>query len=83
MTNLKEYINEARLQVWMIYCSDSDITYLVSATDLESAKSLVAATGASESSLSGWLVSDMIKKSSSPAILVDSDMIKVKGDKKY
>jgi hypothetical protein len=83
MNNLKEYINESRLQVWMICSSESNMTYLVSATDLESAKALVAATGVSESTLSGWLISNMIKKVSSPVILVDSDMIITKGDKKY
>lgn len=83
MNNLKEYVNEARLQLWMICSTESDMTYLVSAADLESAKSLVSSTGVSESSLSGWLVSNMIKKVSSPVILVDSDMIKSKGDKKY
>lgn len=89
MKNIKDFllINEAKTSIWMIYSSDSGCTYLVSAPSLEEAKSLVMPVerlGDDPSCLSGWLVDGMIKSAKGTSrILVDTDDIKSKGDKKY
>lgn len=89
MKNITEFINntivnetilnEARMKYWMVLDVDTDVSYLVSASSLEEAKSMVAQV-AGESELAGWLVELGVKE---PRIIMDSDMIKTKGDKKY
>ena len=72
-------LNEARMKYWMVLNVDTEVSYLVSAGSLEEAKSMVAQV-AGESELAGWLVELGVKE---PRIIMDSDMIKTKGDKKY
>lgn len=90
MTSLNEklnsVLNEAKSSLWMIYSSDSGCTYLVSAPTLEDAKSLVIPVEGVEdpSGISGWLLDGIIKSAKGTSrILVDTDDIKSKGDKKY
>ena len=76
-------INESRINYWMVVDYDTDVTYLVAASTIDEAKSLVenASRGNSEA-LSAWLINDLFKTKSS-RIVYDSDMVKVKGDKKF
>lgn len=75
---LKNSLNEAKLSKWMIVDTDKNVTYIVQAESLEKAKEITP----SDNKLIGWYLDDILK-SKSPVVLVDSDMIKSKGDKKY
>ena len=75
---LSNALNEAKLSKWMIVDTDKNITYIVQAESLEKAKEITP----SDNKLIGWYL-DNILKSKDPVVLVDSDMIKSKGDKKY
>lgn len=83
---INSVLNEAKSSLWMIYSGDSGCTYLVSASTLEEAKSLVIPVDGVEdpSGISGWLLDGIIKSAKGTSrILVDTDEIKSKGDKKY
>ena len=84
MKNITEMINEARMNYWMIVNYDTEVTYLVAATTIEEAKGLVEnVTGVDpDKVLSAWLINDLIKVKE-PKIVYDSDMVRIKGDKKY
>lgn len=80
---LEKSLNEARINYWMVVDHDTDVTFLVAATTIDEAKSLVeTATHGNIKALSAWLINDLFKTKSS-RIVYDSDMVKVKGDKKY
>lgn len=89
MKSLNQSLNEAKSSLWMIYSSDSGCTYLISAPTLESAKELVfPVEGIQEnddqSGIVGWLLDNMIKSAKGTTrILVDTDIIKSRGDKKF
>ena len=83
MKNLKEMINEARINYWMVVDYDTNITYLVAASTIDEAKTLVeGVTHGDIKALGAWLINDLFKTKSS-RIVYDSNMVKVKGDKKY
>lgn len=84
MKNITEMINEARMNYWMVVNYDTEVTYLVAAATIEEAKGLVEnVTGADpDKVLSAWLINDLTKVKE-PRIVYDSDMVRVKGDKKY
>lgn len=83
MKNLKEMINEARINYWMVVDYDTNMTYLVAASTIDEAKSLVeGVTHGDIKALGAWLINDLFKTKSS-RIVYDSNMVKVKGDKKY
>ena len=83
MKDIKEFVNEARINYWMVVDHDTDVTYLVAATTIDEAKSLVEnVTHGNIKALSAWLINDLFKTKSS-RIVYDSDMVKVKGDKKF
>lgn len=83
MKDIKEFVNEARINYWMVVDYDTDVTYLVAATTIDEAKSLVEnTTHGNAKSLSAWLINDLFKTKST-RIVYDSDMVKVKGDKKF
>ena len=83
MKNIIEMINEARMNYWMVVNYDTEVTYLVAANTIEEAKSLVEnTTGADpDKVLSAWLINDLTKVKE-PKIVYDSDMVRIKGDKK-
>ena len=93
MINIKEQLqvslNEAKSSLWMIYSGDSGCTYLVSAPTLEAAKELVLPVEGiqendDQSGIIGWLLDNMIKSAKATTrIIVDTDDMKSKGDKKY
>ena len=74
---LHKTINEAKLNLWMVVDTENNVTYIVSAETLEDAKELVP----SDNELIAWNITQLKAKDS--RVLVDSDMIKSKGDKKY
>lgn len=83
MKDIKEFVNEARINYWMVVDYDTDVTHLVAATTIDEAKSLVEnVTHGNIKALSAWLINDLFKTKSS-RIVYDSDMVKVKGDKKF
>ena len=83
MKDIKEFVNEARINYWMVVDHDTDVTYLVAATTIDEAKSLVEnVTHGNIKALSAWLINDLFK-TKSLRIVYDSDMVKVKGDKKF
>ena len=76
-------INESRINYWMVVDYDTDVTYLVAASTIDEAKSLVENTLHGNSvALSAWLINDLFKAKSS-RIVYDSDMVKIEGDKKF
>ena len=76
-------INEARMNYWMVVNYDTEVTYLVAANTIEEAKSLVENTTGVDSDkvLSAWLINDLTKVKE-PKIVYDSNMVRIKGDKK-
>lgn len=88
MKNIKDLIigytiNEARINYWMVVNHDTNSTFLVAATTIDEAKNLVVnASGNDLKELSAWLINDLTKTKES-RIVYDSDMVKVKGDKKF
>ena len=84
MKNLTEMINEARMNYWMVVNYDTEVTYLVAASTIEEAKELVGNISGVDPDkvLSAWLINDLTKVKESK-IVYDSDMVRIKGDKKY
>lgn len=89
MKDIKEFIsetpiNEARMNYWMVVNYDTEVTYLVAATTIEEAKGLVENVSGADPDkvLSAWLINDLTK-TKEPRIVYDSDMVRIKGDKKY
>ena len=82
-SNKAGMINEARMNYWMVVNYDTEVTYLVAANTIEEAKSLVENTTGADSDkvLSAWLINDLTKVKE-PKIVYDSDMVRIKGDKK-
>ena len=89
MKSLNQSLNEAKSSLWMIYSGDSGCTYLVSAPTLEAAKELVLPVEGiqendDQSGIIGWLLDNMIKSSKGTTrIIVDTDNMKSRGDKKF
>ena len=89
MKSLNQSLNEAKSSLWMIYSSDSGCTYLISAPTLEAAKELVLPVEGiqendDQSGIIGWLLDNMIKSAKGTTrIIVDTDIMKSSGDKKF
>lgn len=89
MKSLNQSLNEAKSSLWMIYSSDSGCTYLISAPTLEDAKKLVLPIEGiqendDQSGIIGWLLDNMIKSAKGTTrIIVDTDNMKSRGDKKF
>ena len=83
MKSIKEFVNEAYINYWMVVDYDTDVTYLVAASTIDEAKSLVEnASHGNVKSLGAWLINDLVKTKTA-CIVYDSDMVKIKGDKKF
>lgn len=81
---LKNSLNEAKSDLWMIYSKKSGTTYFVCAASLDNAKNLVSKPdGAEPDDLIGWYMNKLVKSKDSSRIIMDTNMMQSEGDKKY
>ena len=78
LTNyLNNSINEAAMQFWFVTDVDKGCSYVVCASTMDEAKSIIPSDGEK----TAWLLK--LKKTNEPTILFDSDQVKSYGDKKW